>query len=115
MFRIRELDVQLAESRNALSIERENDAEPHLTEFFFWRRRYATRLGIKAFLLAAKLRKLNGMPEMKGTRSHWFAPRNLWKQYCEQREILRHRNQSGLVLAVCIIEKIHEKNEKDMT
>jgi len=69
-----------------------------LTEFFFWRRRYATRLGIKAFLLAAKLRKLNGMPEMKGTRSHWFAPRNLWKQYCEQREILRHRNQSGLVL-----------------
>jgi hypothetical protein len=34
MFRIRELDVQLAESRNALSIERENDAEPYLTEFF---------------------------------------------------------------------------------
>ncbi len=34
MFRIRELDVQLAESRNALSIERESDAEPHLIEFF---------------------------------------------------------------------------------
>lgn len=115
MFRIRELDVQLAESRNALSIERENDAEPHLIEFFFWRRRYATRLGIKAFLLAAKLRKLNGIPKMKGTRSDWFAPRNLWKQYCEQREILSHRTRSGLVLAVCIIAKIHERNEKDLT
>lgn len=52
--------------------------------------------------------------EMKGTGSDWFAPRELWKQYCEQREILSYCTRSGLVLAVCIIAKINEKNEKDL-
>lgn len=54
---------------------------------FFRRQQQAVRLGIRAFILSAKLRNLCNMPEMKQPENVWSAPRHLWLQYREHKAI----------------------------
>lgn len=79
MYRLRELEIIQTGVMNMLSDLYDYDDQPQFDEYFHSRRFHATRLGLKAFILAAKLRKKSGLPAMAG--GQWFAPRRLWTLY----------------------------------
>lgn len=103
MYRLRELEKMSAESRSALIAAHEDDAAPHYVEYFFRRRQWSVSLGLRAFLLAARLRKLCRMPSVK-TANNWSAPERLWEQYREQRSLLAESRRSNIPLECLIIK-----------
>lgn len=87
MYRLRELEVLVAESKNAISDAYEFDDPPNFTGAFFTRQQYAVKLGLQAFILAAKLRRLCSMPAIRRQGNSWFAPQQLWELYRKQRKM----------------------------
>lgn len=111
MYRLRELEVSLAESKNiiAAAFDEDYEDEPDFREGFFRRRQQVTLLGIRAFILAARLRRLCGMPRAKNWLDRRSAPIRLWCQYREQRAILAQYNRSISTLGVVITGSVHAK------
>lgn len=109
MYQIRELETMIAESSNVVSTAFDDADPPDFIEGFFAHRQQAVRLGIRAFILAARLRKLCKMPAMKGAGNSWPAPRHLWSQYREQRAILFAARRTRVTRALEITRLAHEK------
>lgn len=102
MYRLRELEVMLAESHNLISAAFRHDDPPFYSEAFFRRQQQAVRLGIRAFVLSAKLRKRCGMPAMNQAGNISSAPDRLWQQYRELRliSIAARRNRTTLDMEI---------------
>lgn len=112
MYRLRELEVKLAESHNIISIAFEHDDPPDFSEGFFRRQQQAVRLGITAFILSAKLRNLCNMPEMKQSKNAWSAPRLLWLQYREHKAICVAARRNGTTLGTEMGRTAYYKRER---
>jgi len=98
MYRLRELEVMLAESHNIISAAFEHDDPPDFSEGFFMRQQQAVRLGIRAFILSAKLRKLCNMPAIRQAENTWSAPRILRLQYRRHQTIYVAARRNGTTL-----------------
>lgn len=98
MYRLRELEVMLVESYNIISAAFEYDDPPDFSEGFFIRQQQAVRLGIRAFVLSAKLRKLCNMPAIRQAENTWSAPRILRLQYRRHQEICVAARRNGTTL-----------------
>lgn len=112
MYRLRELEVMLAESHNIISVAFEHDDPPDFSEGFFRRQQQAVRLGIRAFILSAKLRNLCNMPDMKQSENTWSAPRLLWLQYREHKAICGAARRNGTTLGMEISRSAYYQRER---
>ncbi|WP_244269299.1 hypothetical protein [Pantoea septica] len=85
MYRIRELPVLQNEAGRAISHASEHSWAPYHTGYF-WERQYQyARLGMKAVILAMRLRKVAGLPETRLTDTEWSAIPVLWKVWRRER------------------------------
>lgn len=79
MYRSRELPVLISSARRTV---RDVDSfAPDYEEFFSERHYQYTRLGLKAIILARRIRKLVGFPEARLDASPWSAQQVLWKEW----------------------------------
>lgn len=84
MYRIRELPVLHDEARRAIAYIRENSSPPFHRDYFRERQYQFTRLGIRAVILAVRLRRATGLPETRlAGHDEWSAVsvfRKVWKR-----------------------------------
>lgn len=86
-YRIRELTVLIPEAKQRISVVRDWDYPPEWPLTFRERRYQYSRLGMRAILLAKRLRKLNHMPSSRlDANSDWSAQHVLWKQWRKERK-----------------------------
>ncbi|ECN5820979.1 hypothetical protein GT147_004093 [Salmonella enterica] len=87
MYRIRELTVLIPEANRYISVIYEFNATPDWQMTFRERRYQYSRLGMRAVLLAKRLRKLNGMPSSHlDNGSCWSVQHVLWTEWRKQRK-----------------------------
>lgn len=83
MYRLRELPVLQDEARRAIAYAAQIPVPP-LHEAYFRERQYQfTRLGIRAVIIAARLRRATGLPETRLTGNEWSAVsvfRSVWRR-----------------------------------
>ncbi|HBZ2116272.1 TPA: hypothetical protein MHK32_26895, partial [Klebsiella pneumoniae] len=84
MYRIRELPVLQDEAHRTIAYAAEYSDPPWHKDYFRERQYQFTRLGIKAVILAVRLRKATGMPETRLTgHDEWSAVsvfRKVWRR-----------------------------------
>ena len=114
MYRLRELEVMLAESGNIISAAFKHDDPPDYVEGFFIRRQESVRLGIRAFVLSAKLRNLCDMPEMKHAGNAWSAPNRLWHQYREHSSIRISAARNRISLSSELSRFAYNKRKREL-
>ena len=87
MYRIRELPVLQDEARRAIAYAAEIPAPPSHEDYFRERQYQFARLGIRAVILAVRLRRATGLPGTRLTgHDEWSAVSRLWKVWrCERR------------------------------
>jgi len=87
LYRIRELSVLIPEANRYISIVSENDNPPDWLITFKERRYQYSRLGLRAMLLAKRLRRLNDMPSSHlDNDSPWSVQNVLWAEWRKQRK-----------------------------
>ena len=87
MYRIRELPVLHYEARRAISNAEDYDSPPDFSATFDERQYQYTRLGLKAIILARKLRKDAGLPATRLDISPWSAQPVLWNVWRAKRNV----------------------------
>ncbi|WP_391488834.1 hypothetical protein [Leclercia tamurae] len=85
MYRIRELPILMNEALRDISAASEHDWAPYYTESFQERQYQYTRLGLKALILARRLRKLCGLPTTRLDATKWSAQPVLWAVWRNER------------------------------
>lgn len=97
MYRIRELPVLQIEARRAISYAAEIPTPPLYEDYFRERQYQFTRLGIKAVILAVRLRRATGLPETRLTdHDEWSVVsvfRKVWKREIPLRAAEAARNR----------------------
>lgn len=88
LYRIREFEFISSESHRHIDISFAYDDPPDFSHSFFTRQRYAAKLGIRAFILSTRLRKLCNMPISSFTSRNSTSPHLLWKLYKKHRVLL---------------------------
>lgn len=84
MYQLRELPVLQNESDR--TIDAADFIGPEYDEFFEARQYEYTRLGLKAVILARRLRKLTGFPDSRLNSTPWSAQRVLWEEWRRERK-----------------------------
>jgi len=84
MYQLRELPVLKSESDRTIASA--DFIGPEYDEFFEARQYEYTRLGLKAVILARRLRKLTGFPDSRLNATPWSAQRVLWKEWRRERK-----------------------------
>ncbi|MDU7840791.1 MAG: hypothetical protein E7J63_21155 [Pantoea sp.] len=84
MYQLRELPVLKSESDR--TIDAADFIGPEYDEFFEVRQYEYTRLGLKAVILARRLRKLTGFPDSRLNATPWSAQRVLWEEWRRERK-----------------------------
>ena len=102
MYRIHELPVLQNEVRRHLAAYYEQYWEPpYLSPYYRERQFHYARLGIKAVILAQRLRKLVGLPGTRLDATEWSAqlvPSRVWRKKRKERteaKIRRLRKKTG--------------------
>lgn len=97
MYRIRELPVLQNEARRAIAYVAEIPVPPFHEDFFRERQYQFTRLGIRAVILAVRLRRATGLPETRLTgHDEWSAVsvfRKVWRRERSLRAAEAARNR----------------------
>ncbi|KFC76690.1 hypothetical protein [Buttiauxella agrestis] len=86
LYRIRELTVLIPEANRYIRVINEWDNPPDWQMTFRERRYQYSRLGMRAVLLAKRLRRLNHMPSSRLDASRWSAQHVLWQQWRKERK-----------------------------
>ncbi|HAT3956101.1 TPA: hypothetical protein I9Y43_004772 [Kluyvera ascorbata] len=87
LYRIRELSVLIPEAIRYISIVSEYDDPPDWQMSFKERRYQYSRMGLRAMLLARRLRRLNAMPSSHlDNNSPWSVQNVLWSEWRKQRK-----------------------------
>lgn len=87
LYRIRELSVLIPEANRYISIVRDYDDPPDWQMTFKERRYQYSRLGLRAMLLAKRLRRLHAMPSSHlDNDSPWSVQNVLWAEWRKQRK-----------------------------
>lgn len=84
MYQLRELPILKSESDR--TIDAADFIGPEYDEFFEARQYEYTRLGLKAVILAWRLRKLTGFPDSRLNATPWSAQRVLWEEWRRERK-----------------------------
>lgn len=101
MYRIRELPVMQNESIRAVQEVGEYDHAPYYTDTFRERKYQFARLGMKAVILAMRLRKSEGLPETRLRDTQWSACNVLWKNWRDEskrRLVLKRLHKQALAV-----------------
>lgn len=94
MYRIRELPVLQNEAGRAIGHASEHSWAPYHTGYFRERQYQYARLGMKAVILAMRLRRTAGLPETRLADTEWSAQPVLWKVWRRERH---RRTQEGII------------------
>lgn len=86
MYRIRELPVLQNEAQRTIAGVGEYDHPPYYSSYFRERQYQFSRLGMKAVILAMRLRKAVGLPESRLQDTEWSAYNVLWKVWRQERK-----------------------------
>ncbi|WP_179381821.1 hypothetical protein, partial [Enterobacter hormaechei] len=87
LYRIRELSVLIPEASRYISIVSDYDNPPDWQMTFKERRYQYSRLGLRAMILARRLRRLNAMPSSHlDNNSPWSVQNVLWAEWRKQRK-----------------------------
>ncbi len=92
MYRVREMSVLQAEARGSINFRDEVDTSSRHDSFYRERKYQYSRLGLRALLLAKRLRKLTGMPSSRLDKYRWSAQQTLWQGWREGRKY-RHKER----------------------
>lgn len=84
MYRIRQLPVLQDGALRRINGVEEYDHPPGYTQTFRERQYQFARLGLKAVILAMRLRKSQGLPETRLRDTQWSAYNVLWKKWREE-------------------------------
>lgn len=84
MYRIRELPVLQNESQRTIASVRENSDDANHSDYFRERHYQFARLGVKAVILAIRLRRFVGLPETRLRDTQWSAYNVLWKKWRDE-------------------------------
>lgn len=87
MYRIRELPVLQNEAQRTIDGVGRYDHSPYYSDYFRERQYQFARLGMKAVILAIRLRKTVGLPESRLRDTEWSAYNVLWKVWRRERKI----------------------------
>lgn len=98
VYRLRELPALIEHSERIVSETFNNDFPLDPTEGLFARRYQSAKLGLKALLLALRLRQLCGMPQSRMVTGRFSTVVSLWRVWRSHRhtlwlETLAHRRQ----------------------
>ncbi|MGQ6475378.1 hypothetical protein ACUNE3_19915 [Serratia sp. IR-2025] len=86
MYRVREMIVLQAEARGSINFHYDVDTSSRHDTFYRERKYQYARLGLRALLLAKRLRKLTGMPSSRLDKYDWSAQQTLWQGWREGRK-----------------------------
>lgn len=86
MYRIRELPVLQNEAQRTIDGVGEHSYPPYYSNYFLERQYQFSRLGMKAVILAMRLRKSVGLPESRLQDTEWSAYNVLWKVWRRERK-----------------------------
>jgi len=86
MYRIRQLPVLQNEAIRTIRGVVEYDHPPHYSDYFRERQYQFARLGMKAVILAMRLRKSTGLPESRLQDTDWSAYNVLWRVWRRERK-----------------------------
>ncbi|MGE6304563.1 hypothetical protein [Serratia liquefaciens] len=86
MYRVREMIVLQAEARGSINFHYDVDTSSRHDTFYRERKYQYAHLGLRALLLAKRLRKLTGMPSSRLDKYHWSAQQTLWQGWREGRK-----------------------------
>ncbi|MFA4105777.1 hypothetical protein OQJ40_27230 [Serratia nevei] len=86
MYRVREMIVLQAEARGSINFHYDVDISSRHDTFYRERMYQYAYLGLRALLLAKRLRKLTGMPSSRLDKYHWSAQQTLWQGWREGRK-----------------------------
>lgn len=89
MYRVREMSVLQAEARGSINFHYDVDTSSRHDSFYRERKYQYSRLGLRALLLAKRLRKLTGMPSSRLDKYRWSAQQTLWQGWREGRKYRR--------------------------
>lgn len=78
MYRIRELPILQKEADRRISNVSEYDWAPYYKDSFEERQYQYSRLGLKALILAIRLRKMTGLPATRLDAAEWSAQPQMW-------------------------------------
>ncbi|MEL5616091.1 hypothetical protein [Serratia marcescens] len=92
MYRLREFSVLQAEAHSAIDYTHEYDYAPDFLLYFRERQYQYARLGLRALLLAKRLRKLTGMPSSRLDKYDWSPQKSLWQRWRKERKS-RHKQR----------------------
>lgn len=84
MYRIRELPVLQNEARSMIEAALDAYDPPYHAQYFYERQYQFARLGMKAVILAMRLRKSEGLPETRLRDTQWSAYNVLWKKWRDE-------------------------------
>jgi len=84
MYRIRELPVLQNEARSMIEAALDAYDPPFHAPYFHERQYQFARLGMKAVILAMRLRKSEGLPETRLRDTQWSAYNVLWKKWRDE-------------------------------
>ncbi|BEL92785.1 hypothetical protein JY446_23705 [Serratia marcescens] len=93
MYRVREMSVLQAEARGSINFRDEVDTSSRHDSYYRERQYQYARLGLRALLLAKRLRKLTGMPSSRLDKYDWSPQKILWQSWREGRKF---RNEERL-------------------
>lgn len=100
MYRIRELPVLQDEARRAIAYAADIPFPPWHKDYFRERQYQFTRLGLKAVILAVRLRKATGLPETRLTGHDEWSPvavfRKVWRRERALRAAEAARSRGGI-------------------
>lgn len=86
MYRLREMSVLQAEARGSINFISDVDTSSRHDTFYRERKYQYSHLGLRALLLAKRLRKLTGMPSSRLDKYQWSAQQTLWQGWREGRK-----------------------------
>lgn len=89
MYRIRELPVLQDEARRATAYAADISFPPWHKDYFRERQYQFTRLGLKAVILAVRLRKATGLPETRLTGHDEWSPVSVFRKVWRRERALR--------------------------
>lgn len=84
MYRIRELPVLQNEAQRTIASVREHSDPPNHSDYFRERHYQFARIGVKAVILAIRLRRFVGLPETRLRDTQWSAYNVLWKKWRDE-------------------------------
>ncbi len=86
MYRLREMSVLQAEARGSINFISDVDTSSRYDVYYRERKYQYARLGLRALLLAKRLRKLTGMPSSRLDKYHWSPQQTLWQGWRDGRK-----------------------------